>query len=298
MQRFNYETTFLLTIKYYKKMKRIFRTVAFALALGAMSASFVACEDDENGVEAPGIEEQINFSGITAVAKADGKIEIQGNVTANAKITTLQIVDENGKEIVDLLKSGDQTKVKELNEAGEKEKTFTLAIPTTPVDVQIMKIVGKTRGEKKAESAVIGEKLEVTVGSATSATGSYLSLIDNKIYKYADAQANPAAIDVIAASSGEKGDKVREVIGIQRASKAQDASISAKAGKTALFDGTGAKIDTDASVLSGTIITESGCIAKFKVEPNSADQTAAMTGVIIKNSTTLPLDVTAFTFSK
>lgn len=282
-------------------MKRIFRTVAFALALGAMSASFVACEEEEGtGLTDPeqSITESIDFSNFKAVAKADGKIEIQGQVIAQGKIKSLEIIAEDGKTVIaDLLKVGDQQKVKEIDEAGEKQVKFTLDIPTTPVDVQIMQIVGKTRGGKEAKSEIIGQKFEVEIGSASNATlGSYLSMAEGKVYMMGEAKADPSKIDVIALSDGQKGDKNRKVIGIQRASAAADADIATGAGKTAMFDGAGAKIEDGTSVTAGTIITASNTITTFKLECDG--DKATMSGVTIKNSAALPLDVTAFAFSK
>lgn len=277
-------------------MKKIFRTVAFILALGSMSLSYTACTEDEDGdgIEVPDLTEQIDFSDIKAVAKADGRIEIEGKVTAKGKIKSLELVDKDGKVIADLLKSGDQEKVKEIDEAGEKNTKFTLSIPTTSVAVQQIKVLGKTRGGEKAESELIGEELDVVIGSSKNlTTGSYLSLKENNVYMMKEAEADPSKIDVIAKSS----DDGSQVIGIQRATKAKKDGISEGAGKTALFDGNGDKIETDAYVTKGTIITASKCIATFTVTPSS-DGTAAMKGIIIKDSKTLPLDVTAFTFSK
>jgi len=251
------------------------------LALGSMTAGFTSCgEEDENGEnEGPAIEEQISFDKLNVIAQAKGQVLIDGEVTANTKIKSLVLSrDEEGKDvIVDLLKSGDQTKAKEINEAGEKQKTFTLSIPTVAVDVETMYLVGKTRGDKKATSQIT-ETIEYTIGASNSAAGSYLSITNNKQYTYDQAVADPSTIEVIAESSADG----YTVTGIKRASEAKNATIKSGCAKTALFDANGNAVTT--SVTTGTIVTKAGAICKFTLgASDSSTGDAKITGITMKS---------------
>jgi len=263
-------------------MKKIFRMAAFMLALGSMTAGFTSCgEDDENGSDVNNnIEEQINFDGLNVIAQTNGQVLIDGKVTANTKIKSLVLAsDEEGKNvIVDLLKSGDQTKAKEINEAGEKQKTFTLDIPTAAVDVQTMYLVGKTKGDKQASSAIT-ETIEYTIGAKNSPAGSYLSITNNKQYTYDQAVADPSDIEVIAESSTDG----YTVTGIKRASEAQNTTIKGGCAKTALFDTNGNSVTT--SLTTGTIVTAAGAICKFTLGASDASTNgdAKITGVTMKS---------------
>ena len=258
-------------------MKKIFRMAAFMLALGSMTAGFTSCgEEDENGTDVNNnIEEQINFDGLNVKAQTNGQVLIDGKVTANTKIKSLVLAsDEEGKNvIVDLLKSGDQTKAKEINEAGEKQKTFTLDIPTAAVDVQTMYLVGKTRGDKKATSQIT-ETLNYTIGASKSTAGSYLSIFGNKQMTMDVAKSEAA--EVIAESS-EDG---YSVTGLKKASTAKNAEIAAKAGKVALYQNG----ESVASIKEGgVIITASGAICKIvKFDNNTSTGDAPVEGITMK----------------
>ena len=276
-------------------MKKIFRMAAFMLALGSMTAGFTSCgEDDENGTDVNNnIEEQINFDGLNVIAQTNGQVLVDGKVTANTKIKSLVLAsDEEGKNvIVDLLASGDQTKAKEINEAGEKQKTFTLDIPTAAVDVQTMYLVGKTRGDKKASSPIT-ETIEYKIGASKAKTGSYVSITENKQYFYNEENGTPflcnadgsvkdadalATVEVIAASS-EDG---YTVTGIKRASEANSKAIADGCGKTALFGADGKA--ASGVVTEGTIVTKAGAICKFKLNESDASGDATFTGITMKS---------------
>jgi hypothetical protein len=259
-------------------MKKIFRMAAFMLALGSMTAGFTSCGEDDGTEDGSNvnnnIEEQINFDGLNVKAQTNGQVLIDGKVTANTKIKSLVLsTDEEGKNvIVDLLASGDQTKAKEINEAGEKQKTFTLDIPTAAVDVQTMYLVGKTRGDKKASSQIT-ETLSYTIGASKSDAGSYLSII-NKKQMTMDAAKSEAA-EVIAESSADG----YSVTGLKKASTAKSADIAAKAGKVALYqDGKSVASITE----GGVIITESGAICKVVKFNNTASGDATVEGITMK----------------
>ncbi|MBO4371641.1 MAG: hypothetical protein J5826_01795, partial [Bacteroidales bacterium] len=145
-------------------MKKIVKFSAFMLAAMFAATSFTSC-GEEDPTDQPTLDEQINFDGLNVKAQTNGQVLIDGTVTANTKIKKLVLSkDPDGNEvIVDLLASGDQTKAKEINEAGEKEKTFTLSIPTQAVDVQTMYLYGNTKGEKKAASQIT-ETIKYTIG--------------------------------------------------------------------------------------------------------------------------------------
>jgi hypothetical protein len=261
------------------KMQKFFSLAALAamVCMGTTVSTLTSCNGDDDST-APSIEEQINFSGLNVVAQPDGKVLIDGKITANTKIKKLVLsTDAEGNNvIVDLLASGDQTKAKEINEAGEKQKTFTLDIPTSAVEVQTMYIYGKTKGEKKS-SAQLTETLEYKIGAAKSETCSYLSVIDNKAYNLADAKANASKVEVIANSSADG----YTVEGIKRASEAKSADINSKCGKVALYqNGQSTNVIKD----GGVIVTASGAICKvISIQTESGSADATFKGITMKN---------------
>jgi len=293
-------------------MKKIFRMAAFMLALGSMTAGFTSCgEDDENENITPTDElaSFVNFDSLKAYAQADGKIKIEGFITSDKKLKEFEVLNEGGEVIATLGDKNAVTKEKEVDENGKKVKHFAMAVTSEPIDVQILQFRIKAGVKSPKVSEKIGAKFSVTIGASKNTTiGSYLCVAEaaegnnGGVYMKPDAEANPSKIDVIAKSSDDK----YNVLGIQRATKAQSAGISEGAGKTALFDDKGKKIEDDSYVVAGTIITdgpEDACIAKVTVTPKEAgsagtDGTALVEGVVIKNSKMLPLDVKAFSFSK
>lgn len=293
-------------------MKKVFKTAAFLLAMGLMTSTFTSCgEDDENDEEKIAQEdaelaELVNFDGLKAYAQATGKIKIEGVITSDKKLKEFEVIDANDNVVATLGEKDATTKEKEVDENGKKVKRYTMTVTSTEIPVQILKFRIKAGVKSPKTSAAIGETLKVTIGAGANAQiGSYLSLAENKVYKMAEAKAEPSKIDVIAASASTDTKKTN-VAGIQRATQAAAEGISANAGKTALFDGDGKKIEDGSYVTKGTIITDGpddACIAVFTVTPKAAgaagdDGAADIEGVIIKNSDKLPLDVTAFTFSK
>ncbi|MBQ5454009.1 MAG: hypothetical protein IIT56_13625, partial [Bacteroidales bacterium] len=101
-------------------MKKVFKTAAFLLAMGLMTSTFTSCGEEDGTEDGPTLEEKINFNGLNVVAQKNGQVLIDGKVTATAKIKSLVLsTDEDGKNVViDLLKSGDQTKAKAIDEEG------------------------------------------------------------------------------------------------------------------------------------------------------------------------------------
>lgn len=258
-------------------MKKLAKFSAFMVAAMFAATSFTSC-GDENETDAPSIDEQIDFTGLNVVAQPDGKVLIDGKITANTKVKKLVLSrDAEGNDvIVDLLKSGDQEKVKALDEEGNKSKSFTVDIPTVAVDIENMYIYGKTKGEKKA-SAQLTETLEYKIGAAKSETCSYLSVIENKAYNITDAKANASKVEVIANSSSDG----YTVEGIKRASEAKSTDINSKCGKVALYqNGASASVIKD----GGVIVTASGAICKvISIQTESGSADATFKGITMKN---------------
>jgi len=276
-------------------MQKFFSLAALAamVCMGTTVTTFTSCSDDDS--TAPSIEEQIKFEGLNVKAQTNGQVLIDGSVTANTKIKSLVLSkDQEGKDvIVDLLKTGDQTKAKEINEAGEKQKTFTLSIPTQAVDVQTMYLVGKTKGDKKAASQIT-ETINYTIGAKESKTGSYLSIINNK--QMTMDVAKTEACEVVA-NSDESG---YNVVSLKKGTNVNSKEVKAKAGKVALYQN-GASVETITE--GGVIITESGAICKIvKFTQNSSTGDATVEGITMKGGlgaiTKVDVSAAAANFSK
>lgn len=253
-------------------MKKLAKFSAFMVAAMFAATSFTSCGEDDPAN--PSIDEQINFDGLNVKAQTNGQVLIDGSITANTKIKSLVLsTDEDGKQVVvDLLKSGDQEKVKAINEAGEKEKSFTLSIPTQAVDVQTLFLVGRTKGDKKASSQIT-ETINYTIGAAKGTAGSYLSIIENKHMTVDVAKTSSA--EVIAESSADE----YSVVGLKKASAAKSADVKAKAGKVALYQN-GTSVESIKE--GGVIITASGAICKVVKFTNSANGDATIEGITMK----------------
>jgi hypothetical protein len=282
-------------------MKKIFRTVAFVLALGSLSAGFTACGDDETKdalEDLVSVDEVIDVANFKIKANADGTITFVGDVSSNAKIKTFVLQDQSGKTVYDFVASNDQVKekLKDIAEDGTvtKEKVFSLKNITSsniPVDLYTLVIKTKKANTEKA----LGEVLEYTIGTGKSSTASYLSVINNKSYKQSDAETDEVVgtIEVIAEGS-------TSVEGVKRASEAKSSIINSKCGKVALFDADGKAVESGAITAGGVIITKSGCICKIK-EIGATDATsydAKFSGITIKSVDGLTVDVSGYTFSK
>ena len=259
-------------------MKKLAKFSAFMVAAMFAATSFTSCGTDDVVDDLISLDEQIDFTGLNVVAQPDGKVLIDGQIKANTKIKKLVLSRDAGGDdvIVDLLKNGDQEKVKALDEQGNKNVSFTAYIPTVAVEIEEMYIYGKTKGEKKAASKLT-ETLEYKIGAANSTTSSYLSVIKNKAYNIDGAKANAADVEVIANSSSD-GNTVE---GIKRASAAKSSEINSKCGKVALYqNGTSASVIKD----GGVIVTESGAICKvISIQTESGSTDATFKGITMKN---------------
>lgn len=262
-------------------MKKLAKFSAFMVAAMFAATSFTSC-GDENETEPTTIDEQIDFTGLNVVAQPDGKVLIDGKITANTKVKKLVLSrDAEGNDvIVDLLKSGDQEKVKALDEEGNKNVSFSVDIPTVAVEIENMYIYGKTKGEKKAASQLT-ETLEYKIGAANSTTCSYLSVIEKQAYNLDGAKANASKIEVVANSSSD-GNTVE---GIKRASEAKifkaGGANAGQCGKVALYqNGASASVITD----GGVIVTASGAICKvISIQKESGSTDATFKGITMKN---------------
>jgi len=282
-------------------MKKIFRTVAFVLALGSLSAGFTSCGDDDtkNAIEdLVSVDEVIDVANFKIKANSDGTITFVGDVSSNAKIKTFQLVDQSGNVKYDFVASNDQVKekLKEIADDGTvtKEKVFSLKnIESSKIPVDLYTLVIKTK--KANTEKALGEVLEYTIGTGKSSTASYLSVINNKSYKQSDAETDEVVgtIEVIAEGS-------TSVEGVKRASEAKSSIINSKCGQVALFDAAGKAVESGAITAGGVIITKSGCICKIK-EIGATDATsydAKFSGITIKSVDGLTVDVSGYTFSK
>jgi hypothetical protein len=273
-------------------MKKIFKMAAFMLALGAMTAGFSACGDEnENGTE-PEVDEVIDATNFKIKANANGTVTFIGDVASNAKIKTFQLLYSDGSVAYDFLASNEQVKEKNkvIDENGKvtKEKVFNLTgINSGDINVDLFTLTIKTK--KAKTEASIGEVLNYTIGASKSEAGSYLSIVNNKQMTYDLAKTESAEV---IAESDEGG---YNVIGLKRASKAKDATVAGIAGKVALFQNGS---DTESVKEGGVIITESGCICKINAFENAASGDATVKAVTIKSVSGLTVDVSGYKFSK
>ena len=268
-------------------MKKIFKMAAFMLALGAMTAGFSACGDEnENGTEVS-VDEVIDATNFKIKANTNGTITFVGDVSSNAKIKTFELQDASGKAVYNFLESNDQVKEKNkvIDENGKvtKEKVFNLTgIESAQIPVDLYTLVIKTKNTKKPVEAALGEVLDYTIGASKSDAGSYLSIINNKQMTMDIAKSESA--EVIA----ESDDSGYNVVGLKPASQAKNADAAANAGKVALFQNNAAVSSVKEG---GVIITQSGCICKINSFSNTSTGDATVKAVTIKSVSGLTVEV-------
>lgn len=285
-------------------MKKIFRMAAFMLALGSMTAGFTSCGDDdenENGGTTTSVDEVIDVANFKIKANTNGTITFVGDVSSNAKIKTFELQDASGKAVYNFLESNEQVKEKNkvIDENGKvtKEKVFNLTgIESSEIPVDLYTLVIKTKNTKKPINAALGEVLDYTIGTGSSKTASYLSVIDNKSYNMDAAKAADVVgtIEVIAEGS-------TTVEGVKRASEAISSDINKNCGKVALFDKDGKAVESGAISEGGVIITKSGCICKIQSigATDASSYDAQFKGITIKSVSGLTVEVPAdITYSK
>jgi len=276
-------------------MKKIFKMAAFMLALGAMTAGFSACgdENEDGNVTEPEVDEVIDATNFKIKANANGTVTFIGDVASNAKIKTFQLLYSDGSVAYDFLASNEQVKEKNkvIDENGKvtKEKVFNLTgINSGDINVDLFTLTIKTK--KAKTEASLGQILDYKIGASKSSTGSYLSIVNNEAFTMEDAKSAKQA-EVIAVSS----DDGYTVEGLKRASKAASAEVAANAGKVALFQNGSAVEQVTAG---GVIITETGCICKINSLDSDASGDATVKAVTIKSVSGLTVDVSGYTFSK
>jgi len=268
------------------------------LALGALTAGFTACGDDDKkdesgNVVTPDVDEVIDVANFKIKANTNGTVTFVGDVASNAKIKTFQLLYSDGSVAYDFLESNEQVKEKNkvIDENGKvtKEKVFNVTgINSGEINVDVFTLTIKTK--KAKTEAKLGEILDYKIGASKSSTGSYLSIVNNEAFTMEDAKSAKQA-EVIAVSS----DDGYTVEGLKRASKAASAEVAANAGKVALFQNGAAAEQIKAG---GVIITESGCICKINSLDSDASGDATVKAVTIKSVSGLTVDVSGYTFSK
>lgn len=270
-------------------MKRIFRTVAFALALGAMSASFVACEEEE-GNNQPNLNEYVKCEGLTAKADvADGgSITISGSIKANTKVTAFGLYKLDDK---DKLKPEVDMMDEQLKEKGEDGKEFTLAIKETKVkiaDAVNYTLYCKTRGDKNFSADLAKKYDDLECGGSDSEFGSYVSVTKGKVYSMKDLFVKDAS----GKYELKEGAPIADVEAI-----VQDGQLVPPSKCTGVLKEFLDKC-SKSYVENGVIVTENGTIgtAKFEVV-NEAQEDYKVSGAAI-TSENFKIDVEGYTFSK
>ena len=271
-------------------MKKIFRMAAFMLALGSMTAGFTSCgDDDETTGEEGAVAEQMKFNDLTAKANPDGTITISGTIETNTKLKEFCLYKEDGSVAYDFLKENEQVKQKNetLDDNGKavKEKSFKLEIASATVPVAIYKLSIKTK-KNATVSETIGKTYEFTCGAGDkSSLGSYVSFTKEANIKVSEvSELKEKVVDLVCLS-----DKTFQV------PSAANKQYPDAFGTSAVFDATGKSVKAAAA---GTVITSTGCIATFSTTAGASEYDLTISGVVIKTTETLKIDVTGVNLHK
>lgn len=269
----------------------------FATMMVAMcsTALFTACEEEDVEGE---VAEVLNFADLTAIANADGTIDISGQITSNTKIKEFALLNADGTVAYDFLEQNEQVKEKNntMDENGKslKSKEFVLDIQSTgKLPVAKYTLVIKTK--KTAEiSEAIGADYSFNIGTGANNTlGSQISLVDQKCYLlgdfYAAGDINNAdvakTIEIVLKGEGED-------VKIESAKTMTIATTPAEGKRTQeQCDANKAKL-ADAKVFPTAIITTTDCIATYTLTKVD-DITYTISGVVINSKGTLKINTSA-----
>lgn len=253
-------------------MKKVFKTAAFLLAMGLMTSTFTSCGEDENGGDevTPGEElaSKVDFTGLTAIANADGTIDIVGEISADKKLKSFVLVNTETNAETVLGEKNATTKEKDEN----GNKTFVMTVTSSKIPVGIYQFKIKEGVKKPMESSVIGERYSFELGyGSKSDKGSYVSVVNSKSYQQAEVEADAtiaANVEFVLSDNGLKP--------ASEAKNAQEGKVNyGKYAKSAIF--------------SGTIITSTGCIATYELKENADGKNGTMSGIIMKSSNILTI---------
>lgn len=280
-------------------MKKRFMFATMMVAM-CSTALFTSCGEEE-ALEGS-VEEQFKFGELTAIANADGTVDISGHIATNTKLKEFALYNEDGSVAYDFLEANDQvkTKNKELDDNGKavKDKFFELDIKSTgklPVAVYTLRIKTKKAGTFEEP---IGEAYEFNVGTGKNTTiGSQISLRDKKAYMLSDFYANGDINNNEIASSIEivlKGETETNDVRIESAKTMTIATTpNEQLGRTQEQCDANKEKLADAKVFESAIITTTDCIATYKLTKVD-DFTYNLNGVRINSKGTLKIDVSAY----
>ena len=283
-------------------MKRKFMFVAMMAAM-CSTALFTSCT--EEGEEAE-VAEEFKFGGLTAIANADGTIDISGQIATNTKIKEFALLNADGTVAYDFLEQNEQVKEKNktLDDNGKavKDKSFVLDVKSTgklPVAKYTLVIKTKKNTEK---TEAIGDDYSFEVGTGSNPTlGSQISLVDQKCYMLSDfadkdngyiinKEDVAKTIEIVL-----KGDTETDPTPayIESAKKMNIATNPGNKRTQEQADANKA-ILADAHVYDAAIITTTNCIATYKLtKVEGKAYTYLLSGIVINSKGTLKIDTSA-----
>lgn len=271
----------------------------FATMMVAMCSTALFTSCGEEAVEGE-VEEQFKFGELTAVANADGTIEIAGQIATNTKIKEFALYNADGSVAYDFLEANEQVKEKNktLDENGKavKDKSFVLDIKSTgklPVAIYTLRIKTKKAG---AFEEAIGAEYHFNIGTgANTQLGSQFSLYNQSAYMLKD---------FYDSSNGNISDEA-VASKIEVALKGEGDNVSLETAKLLTIantpkDGVRSQeqcdankaILADAKIFENAIITTTDCIATYKLTKVD-DVTYEISGIVINSKGTLKIDTSA-----
>jgi len=271
----------------------------FATMMVAMcsTALFTACEEEDVEGE---VAEVLNFANLTAIANADGTIDISGQITSNTKIKEFALLNADGTVAYDFLEQNEQVKEKNktMDENGKslKSKEFVLDIQSTgKLPVAKYTLVIKTK--KTAEiSEAIGADYSFNIGTGANNTlGSQISLVDQKcylLYDFYNSTTGDIDKDDVAKTIEIVLKDVEGGVKIESA-KTMTVANTPKTGTRTQeqCDANKAKL-ADARIYDNAIITTTDCIATYTLTKVD-DITYTISGVVINSKGTLKINTSA-----
>lgn len=253
--------------QYPKRMKiqNAWRTLTACGLCALMACTFTACDDDDDEEGEGGeLSEKWDISDMVVRGNEDGTISFEGSVRSAKKLTSFEIEDKVGNKTDLVVKDKKNVDMEEPETVTDEETGKTVKMKyVTSVDGKIditkgpFKLKCDLRFTKKAE-IIIGTAYEWNLGTKDSNNGSYGSFKDGKCYKVDDIAKDGEPLPAMAKCE-VKLDKNGDAVTLAKL-KANNNLTSVAAAKQTF---PGAKIS---GTTEGTIVTEDGCVATFKME--------------------------------
>lgn len=213
-------------------MKKVFNlSVILAVLMAAFSFSSCSKDDDDATVSIT-----LDNNGVFAyAASSEASAAVTGNVAADAEIKTITLFLINGTS-----ENSMSTESKTLTEDAAGKASYDFRIKLANGSYKLT--VTDKDGNVSSKTFTVAKTFTLSIGGSNSSVGSYISIVDEKVYKASEATENAAAIEIVF--DGTK---------FKSAKESSNSSFTAVASATVTMKGNVCSFETSTGY-TGTIV--------------------------------------------